>query len=169
MKSTNTERDIFNCSIERAFKTPILGDATKILTGYGPIPAVVGFKNDRTWGLVGGARIPIANKGIFTRSGPMGIDIIKARQENKYWQWEVSEIKNLSLFFIKSFTGEWWVKSLDNDQVKVKWRYTIQSSAFIFQPMVWLFTRLLWKKVMQNGIKNIKNLAESEAPYIYDK
>jgi hypothetical protein len=34
------ETTIFNCSLERAFKTPMLCDVSKVHTGYGLMPAV---------------------------------------------------------------------------------------------------------------------------------
>ena len=39
--------DVFNCSLERAFKAPILGDATKFMRGYLFQPPVTGFEDDK--------------------------------------------------------------------------------------------------------------------------
>ncbi len=55
----------FNCSLERAFKTPILGDATKFLVGYGIIPAIEKFTEDTTWGKPGGHRVPYSVSSFF--------------------------------------------------------------------------------------------------------
>ena len=58
MKTVVEVKATFNCSPERAFKTPILGDATQFLVGYGIIPAVVKFTDDSTLGKPGGQRMP---------------------------------------------------------------------------------------------------------------
>ena len=40
----------FNCSLERAFKSPILCDVTKVHTGYGIMPKVTHCTEDEKWG-----------------------------------------------------------------------------------------------------------------------
>ena len=64
----------FNSSLERAFKTPILGDATKFLTGYGIIPPVEKFTEDSTWGKINGSRIPHSAKSFMLKGGEIGLD-----------------------------------------------------------------------------------------------
>jgi len=44
---------IYNCTLERAFKAPILCDVTKVHTGYGLMPRVTKTTNDQDWGKVG--------------------------------------------------------------------------------------------------------------------
>ncbi|MFT4601654.1 MAG: hypothetical protein ACI857_001837 [Arenicella sp.] len=73
---------VFKCDLERAFKIPILGDATKFLRGYFVLPAVVAFEDDETWGREGGSRYPIAAKNMFTKGGKTGFDQIYKREEN---------------------------------------------------------------------------------------
>jgi hypothetical protein len=41
---------IYNCSLESAFKIPILCDITKIHTGYGFTPKVTHCTEDENWG-----------------------------------------------------------------------------------------------------------------------
>lgn len=41
---------IYNCSIQRAFKTPILCDVSKIHTGYGIMSKVTHCTDDMNWG-----------------------------------------------------------------------------------------------------------------------
>jgi hypothetical protein len=40
MTSSITVKTIFNCSLERAFKTPMLCDVSKVHTGFGVMPKV---------------------------------------------------------------------------------------------------------------------------------
>lgn len=39
----------YNCSLERAFKTPILCDVSKVHTGYGLMPKVTHSTDDHDW------------------------------------------------------------------------------------------------------------------------
>ncbi len=50
MKTIVEVEATFNCTLGRAFKTPILGDATQFLVGYGLVPAVEKFTQDSSWG-----------------------------------------------------------------------------------------------------------------------
>ena len=68
--------DVFECSLERAFKAPILGDATKFMKGYLFQPPVTGFEDDKTWGEVNGLRYPINNGNILVKKGRMFKDVI---------------------------------------------------------------------------------------------
>ena len=47
---------IFNCSLERAFKTPMLCDVSKVHTGFGIMPKVTHCTEDENWGQPGGSK-----------------------------------------------------------------------------------------------------------------
>ena len=49
-------KSIFSCDIERAFKAPILGDATQFLNSYLFQPPIIGFENDENLGLLNSVR-----------------------------------------------------------------------------------------------------------------
>lgn len=166
MKTTSTVTATFCCPLDRAFKTPILGDATKILTGYALIPATTHFTDDETWGKIGGHRIPHSSKNWLSKGGAVGIDTVLDRQENKYWKWAVTDFKQWSMGFTM-FRGELFFSDNNNGTVAVKWVYTLFSENVFAYPFHWLFTKILWKGQMQVGIKNMKHLAETQAAYIY--
>lgn len=149
-----------NSTLETAFKTPILGDATKILTYFG-IPFVKGFKNDETWGQVNGTRIPLVP--FF---GRMGTDTILVRNENHYWKWQVAGF-GFSLLFFTYATGEWWCTDNNNGTVTIKWKYSFDFKNKFLRPFTVLYVNLFWKNVMNNGVKRIKEMAESGAEFIY--
>lgn len=160
--STFELSETFNCSLERAFKTPILGDAKKILIGYCGFKLVKGFIKDKTWSNEGGSRVPI-----LTIFGEMGIDEIFIRQENQYWKWGVSQF-NMWIFFATKSIGEWWCKDNQNGKITVIWKYTWYSKNWFFHPINWLMVKVFWSKVMRNGMKTIKSMAESDVPYCYN-
>ncbi len=167
MKTTYTVNAIFKCSLERAFKTPILGDATKILYGYGPVPPVIGFAKDETWGKKGGSRIPIMKGNWMIKGGEFGFDEIFERDENKYWKWGVSKL-GPAMFFATHNTGEWWCTNKGDGTVIVKWTYTYFSRNLFTHPLSWVFVKTIWGKVMRNGMKSIQLMAEKEYPYLYE-
>ncbi|MBK8641402.1 MAG: hypothetical protein IPN15_04025 [Saprospiraceae bacterium] len=51
--SVNT---IYHCSLERAFKTPMLCDVSKVHTGFGLMPRVTHCTEDTNWGKPGGCK-----------------------------------------------------------------------------------------------------------------
>ncbi|MDX2278644.1 MAG: hypothetical protein NW218_03615 [Saprospiraceae bacterium] len=51
--STST---LYHCSLPKAFQTPILGDITKVHTGYGIMPPVSHTTDDENWGIPGSSK-----------------------------------------------------------------------------------------------------------------
>ena len=167
MNVTNTITETFKCSVDRAFKTPMLGDATKILISYGGMPLVSRFVKDETWGAAGGSRVPIAH-GVFALiMDELGFDQIFVRDENRYWKWGVSKFGAV-MFFCTENRGEWWVNDNHDGTISVTWKYTWFSRNIFTHPLNLLFVKLIWRNVMKNGMAAIKQMAENETPYIYN-
>lgn len=166
MKTVISVESEFNSSVERAFKTPILGDATIFLAGYGVIPAVEKFTEDDTWGQPGGMRIPHSAKSLLSRGGEIGVDVVAVREENTYWKWGVTDFRQWSMGFTE-FQGELFFEKQTDQSVSVKWVYTLISSSFIAYPFHWLFGKVFWKGQMKQGIQKMKAYAESDQPFLY--
>ena len=167
MKVVISAKSTFNCSLERAFKTPILGDATKFLVGYGIIPAVVKFTKDNTWGKEGGERIPHSAKSLLSKGGEIGLDKIYTRDENKYWEWGVADFYQWSMGFTE-FRGELFFDEIEKENVKVLWIYTLYSNNVFAYPFHWFFGNMFWKNQMKIGIQKMKEYAESDAIFLYE-
>ena len=60
---------IYNCSLERAFKSPILCDVTKVHTGFGIMPKVTHCTDDENWGQVGSSKKVYASKSLTQKGG----------------------------------------------------------------------------------------------------
>ena len=60
-----TVTDNFNCDKQRAFETPMYGNAIPFLTSYLTHPAVIDFEKDDTWPTPGGSRKPISKRNLF--------------------------------------------------------------------------------------------------------
>lgn len=167
MKTRIEVQAIFHCPLDRAFKTPILGDATQFLTGYGVIPAVEKFTDDATWGKPGGRRIPHSAKNILSKGGEIGTDEVYVRDENRYWKWGVTQFRQWSMGFTE-FQGELFFEETGDNAVRVRWVYTLYSNSLLAYPFHWLFGRIFWKGQMKAGIKSMKAYAESNAPFLYE-
>ncbi|MFT5778879.1 MAG: hypothetical protein ACI837_001836 [Crocinitomicaceae bacterium] len=165
-KMTCRAKSNFNCSLERAFKTPILGDATKTLTGYFMVPGVSHFTEDKTWGNEGGSRIPHSKKNLFSKGGPVGFDEILVRRENAYWKWKIGGFRQWMVWF-SSFQGELFFSEREDKTIDVYWVYTLTSKSSLTRPFQWVFAKVIWQRNMKQAIKRMKFLAETEAPYIY--
>jgi hypothetical protein len=169
MKFTIELSDEFSCSIDRAFKAPILGDATKFLNGYLFQPQVIGFEDDETWGELGGVRYPIMNGNLFTTKGRIFTDKIIEKEINKVWKWIIYDFKIPMMFFAEKAIGEWEVKSIAENKTSVRYSYTYYSKNKLYHLFTIIFSIVQWKGMMKKAIKGIKKQAESSEPFIYEK
>jgi hypothetical protein len=167
MKTIVEVNAVFNCTLERAFKTPILGDATRFLVGYGLVPAVEKFTQDESWGKPGGHRVPHSAKSFLSKGGEIGIDEVYVRDENKYWKWGVAEFRQWSMGFTE-FQGELFFQEIAPNAVQVRWVYTLFSKSLLAYPFHWLFGNIFWKGQMKTAIRKMKEYAESDAVFLYE-
>lgn len=84
---------IYECSLERAFKTPMLCDVSKVHTGFGVMPKVTHSTEDENWGQIGSSKKVFAAKSISQKGGFASVDNVLERVENKYWTIEVNNFQ----------------------------------------------------------------------------
>jgi hypothetical protein len=53
---------VYRCSLERAFKTPMLIDVSRVHTGMGVMPAITHSSDDEGWGVPGSTKKVYAAK-----------------------------------------------------------------------------------------------------------
>ena len=157
----------FGCSLERAFKTPILCDVSKVHTGYGLMPKVTHCTEDENWGQVGSTKKVFAAKSLTQRGGFTSVDKILERIENKYWKFEVSDFQSRMLGFSR-FTGEWKTMEIGKNKILVEYTYTLQSDIALIYPLNWLFGNTFWKTYMNRVLNNVKQMAYNNEPYKYN-
>jgi hypothetical protein len=167
MKTTTEISTVFDTTLERAFKSPMLCDITRIHTGHGITPKVTHCTEDATWGQVGGSRkVHMARTPMF-KGGEACLDKVLERRENSYWKIEVSDFRSWSMGFTK-FQGEWFTDPLPDGNVQVRYRYTMFSNSVVFHPFQRLFTKTIWRNYMKHVLENIRELAKNEAPYFHE-
>lgn len=159
--------NIYHCSLERAFKSPMLCDITKVHTGYGVMPRVTHCTDDKNWGQPGATKKVFVAKSMTQKGGFASVDKVIKRIENKYWKIEVSDFQAWMLGFYK-FTGEWQTTELEKDRILIEYTYTLYSNNPLLYPLSWLFATTFWNIYMKRVLENIRQLTIDKAPYQYD-
>jgi hypothetical protein len=157
---------IYHCSLERAFKTAILCDVTKVHRGYGPMPRVTHCTDDEKWGQVGSTKKIYAAPSLTQPGGFAFVDKILQRVENKRWQLELSNFQ-FPMFGFEKFVGEWKTTELGPNKVKIDYTYTLYAKKGILNPFHWLFAKTYWRIYMKRVLGIIEQLALNEEPYMY--
>ncbi len=158
---------IYECSLERAFKTPILCDVSKVHTGYGIMPKVTHCTDDEHWGQPGASKKVYAAKSLTQKGGFASVDRVIERAENSYWKFEVSEFQSWMLGFYK-FAGEWRTTEMEPNKILVEYTFTLHSENALLYPLNLLFAQTFWKTYMKRVLENVKQMAYSNEPYLYE-
>lgn len=167
MTNTVYIKTIYTCSLERAFKTPMLCDVSKVHTGYLIMPKVTHCTDDENWGKPGYGKKVFVSKSISQKGGFASVDTVIERIENKYWKIEVSDFKTWMLGFYK-FTGEWKTTELEPNKILVEYTYTLHSNVALLYPFQWVFAKSFWRVYMKRVLENIRQMAYNNEPYMFD-
>ena len=158
---------IYECTLERAFKTPMLCDVSKIHTGLGVMPKVTHTTDDDNWGQVGSSKKIFAAKSLTQKGGYASMDSVLERVENQYWKIQVDDFQFWVLGFYR-FVGEWKTTELKANQIFVEYTYTLYAKNKLLYPAQMVFAKTFWKVYMKQVIENIRQLAYNKEPYLYD-
>lgn len=158
---------IFECSLERAFKTAILTDISKIHTGYGFMPIVTHVSDDEDWGKPGSTKKVHVKGSILQKEGYAFMDRILERSENDYWKIQVDEFQSWTLGFHK-FVGRWKVSQLETNKILIEYTYWLHSNSAFLYPLNWMFAKLFYKRYMKRVLENVRVLTLNNEPYLYE-
>jgi hypothetical protein len=167
VKSTAKLTTIYHTSLERAFKSPMLCDITKVHTGYGFTPKVTHCTDDADWGKPGFSKNVFVAKSLTQKGGFASTDTVIERIENKYWKIEVGNFQAPMLGFTK-FVGEWQTTELEPNKIQIDYTYTMHSKYILLYPLNWLFTKLFWRVYMKHVLENIRKMVDAKEPYLFD-
>ena len=158
---------VYGCSLERAFKTPMLCELSKVHTGYGIMPKMTHVTDDEDWGKPGSSKKVYAAKSFTQKGGFASIDKVIERIENEYWKIQVDEFQAWMLGFYK-FVGEWKTSELEPDRILVEYTYTLYAKTPLLYFVQWIFAKTFWKTYMKRVLENIRNMIDNEEPYLYE-
>lgn len=167
METTVKITTIFNCSLERAFKTPMLCDVAKVHTGYGIMPKVTHTTEDENWGKIGSSKKVYVIKSLTHGGGFGSVDNVVERIENKYWKIEVNNFQAWMLGFYK-FIGVWQTTELEKDKILIEYTYMLHSKNILLFPINWIFAKTFWKSYMKRLLENVRKMAYNNEPYQYE-
>jgi len=167
MISKITVSTIYECPLERAFKTPILCDVSKVHTGFGVMPKVTHCTDDEHWGKPGYSKKVCAAKSLTQKGGFVSVDKVIERIENQYWKFQVDEFQSWILGFYK-FVGEWKTTQLEPNKVLIEYTYSLHSNIPLLYPINWLFSNTFWKTYMKRVLENVRTMAYNNEPYLYE-
>jgi hypothetical protein len=157
---------VFACTLERAFKTPMLCDISKVHTGFGPMPRVTHCTDDARWGQPGGTKRVFSARSSASAGGETALDRVLERVENQRWVIEVTDFKAFTLGFTR-FVGEWATTELSPGAVRVDYTYTLHGDAPWLGPAQWLFAQVFWRAYMRRVLENVRAMAYAGEPYQY--
>lgn len=158
---------IYNCTLERAFKTPMLSDVSKVHTGYGFMPKVTHCAEDENWGKPGHSKKVFVAKSLTQKGGFGSRDKVVERIENKYWKIEVYDFQSKMLGFTK-FVGEWATTELEPNKILIDYTYSLHANNPLLYPINWIFAKTFWRIYMKRVLRNIHKMAIEQEPYQYD-
>ena len=156
----------YNSTLERAFKTPMLCDVSKVHTGFGIMPRVTHCTEDENWGKPGGSKKVFIAKSFTQKGGWASMDKVLERVENQYWIIEVSDFQSWMLGFYK-FVGHWKTTQLEPDKILIEYTYFLHADNPLLYPLNWLFAKTFWKIYMKRVLENIRTMIENKEPYMY--
>lgn len=159
--------DIFPCNLERAFKSPMLCDITKVHTGFLFMPKVTHCKDDENWGKPDGSRRVFMAKTVVFKGGEALLDTVLERRENEYWKICVNEIKTATMG-VHTFLGEWITIPAGEHKTKVIYRYQLLGRGSLLYPFQWFMSKVIWKIYMRRVLNNVKQLAIDKSPYLFE-
>src|SRR5688572_30434081 len=116
MESKVSLTTTYNCTLERAFKTPILCDVSKVHTGYGIMPRVTHCTDDERWGKPGFGKKVFVARSLTQKGGWASVDKVVERVDHSYWKIEISEFQSWMLGFSR-FVGEWRCTELEPNRI----------------------------------------------------
>ncbi len=157
---------IYECSLERAFKTPMLCDVSKVHTGFGIMPRVTHCTDDEAWGQIGSSKKVFVAKSLSQKGGFASVDNVIERIENKSWTIEVSAFQSWMLGFYK-FVGQWETTALEPNKILIEYAYELHANTPFLYPLNWLFAKFFWKTYMKRVLENIRKMAYDNEPYLY--
>ena len=158
---------IYECSLQRAFKTPMLCDVTKVHTGLGVMPRVTHTTDDKDWGKPGSSKKVHVAKSISQKGGFASVDHVIERRENEYWKIQVDNMQSWMLGFYK-FVGEWKTTPLKDQKIQIDYTYYLHSKGILLYPLCWIFGNTFWRIYMKQVLENIRELAYNKEPYQYE-
>ena len=152
-----TVEKVARAAVPDVFQAIAPVDLSRIFTGYGPLPAVAGTR-DQTgdWDHVGATRTVELSDGTVAR------ERITAYEPPAHFAYRVSGFTGRLRLLVTHVDGAWWFTETDDGTTEIRWTYT-------FQPrpgrgaLVYALVARLWKAYAQRVLALAIGVAEEES------
>lgn len=123
-------------------------DLTSIFTGYGPLPAVTGVRDQTgAWDAAGQTRTVVLSDGSSAQES------LTKYERPDYFGYTVSGFTGVLGLLVTSANGEWWFKSDPSGETRITWRYEFKARSALTAPIVAMITHLLWRGYMRKALR----------------
>ena len=148
-----------------AFEYNVPIDLISIFKGYGPLPAVIGIRDQTgAWDAVGQTRKVLLSDGNSTQ------EKLTSYEHPNYFSYTVSEFSGFLGCLVSSANGEWWFSSISSNKTYIKWSYAFKAKHVYLVLILWFITSILWRNYMIKALKLFKTQVEqNKSPKIINK
>lgn len=148
---SSTVTTLVAVSLIEAFEYNVPIDLTTLFTGYGPLSAVVGVKDQPgAWDGAGQRRTVLLSDGSSAQ------EMLTKYEHPNYFSYRVSNFTGVLRFLTVGAKGEWWFSNAPSGKTHIKWRYAFESKTYLTAPLLWFITNVLWRGYMQKALKLYK-------------
>jgi hypothetical protein len=134
-----TVEAVANAPVEAAFDAIVPIDLAKMFTGYGPLPAVSGTRDQSgDWDHVG------ATRTVELSDGSTAAEVILAYERPSYFAYRVSGFTSSLRLLANGARGEWWFAPAGEGAAEIRWRYTFEPRG-LSRPLLSLVVSRLWR------------------------
>ncbi len=157
MCSTAAEvQAIVEAPVEKAFEHIVPIDLTSIFTGYGPLPAVVGTRNQ-----TGGWNAASQTRTVLLSDGSSAQEALTEYEYPTRFGYTVKGFTGVLRFLAREAHGEWWFERVSGrEATTIRWRYEFVGQTPLMKPLLCFITRL-WRGYMHKALK--LSMAQVEA------
>lgn len=134
-------------------------DISRVLNGYGPLPAV-----EQTIGQSGSWTTPGETRHLRMSRGITARQEILVSEPPGFFAYRVSGFTHILDLMAAGAEARWWFDSLPGGHTCLTWRYTFWPRSVVGKLAMYPVIRTLWSWYMRQTIRLMKQLAEREIP-----
>jgi hypothetical protein len=160
MRSTAAEvQATVEAPLEKAFEHIVPIDLSSIFTGYGPLPAVSGTRNQ-----TGGWNAAGQTRTVLLSDGSSAQEALTEYEHPRYFAYTVKGFTGVLRFLAREAHGEWWFERVPGKEATaIRWRYEFVSRTPFIEPLVCFITQRLWRGYMRKALGLSKAQVEARA------
>lgn len=157
ISTSTTATTTIDMTTEDVFKLIVPINLSSIFTGYGPLPAVIKVCHQTgSWDAEGQTRTVVFSDGSTAQES------LTCFEHPHHFAYSIEHFTGMLRFLVKGAHGEWWFeKAPDQSTTAIRWRYTFLAKSKLLEPLVCLFTQLVWRGYMRKALNLSKTIVES--------